>query len=487
VDLSKIDVTKLSRTEQLQLYDVIQEYKRRQKLRKPPYVPNEGQLEVHACRKPFKFVFSGNGAGKTALAANHALWRLDGYDPIQERFTPVPARVIVVLDSPSKIEDLWLPELGKWSVLDQRYFDKRGKTYVARIGRPNGSELIFMFHEQSPMLFESIEADYIIFDEPPPRAIYISLIRGLRKLNSQPDILVVGTPIAAPWLRKEVYEPWARGEATDTECFRFASDVNKKNVNWDFVEQKVFSKYSEKEVRMRRYGEFFDLEGLALADLFDRDVHLRTDLNWSSEWPCVVAIDPHPRKHHIAVLLGVTPDDRLVYLKELASRAVPSEFAEELKRWYSGHRILDIVCDSLGSSELTGGSGNLSFIRVLNDNGVRVRATTYDEKKDEAFIQMIQEALRIPTEPDAFGNKLPRITFLKHESRGIVSDIESVEWESYRNLDEYKPRLSIGNKDYLACLKYALAARPHYAMDRSRVIHSKGPVGWGSQRTRKRR
>lgn len=482
VDFSKIEVAKLSKKEQARLYDFIQEYKRRERAKKPQYAPNEGQAAVHACEKPFKFVFSGNGAGKTAMAANHAIYALDGYDPVKSKFTPVPSRVLVVLDDPSKVADVWLPELSKWTEIKAEQLDKRGKPYISRIARGNGSELIFMFHKQEPMLFESIEADVVIFDEPPPRYIYISLIRGLRKLDSSPDILVVGTPIAVPWLRKEVYDPWARGELKDTECFRFASDVNKENVNWEFVQASIFTKYTDKEIRMRRYGEFFDLEGLALADLFDRDVHVIDDPDWGSEYPVVIAIDPHPRKSHVAVMLGVTEAGNYVYLKEMASRAVPSEFADELKAFYRGYRVVDIVCDSLGSSELTGGQGNLSFIQVLRDNGVRVRATTYDEKRDEAFIQMIQEVLAIPLEPDNLGLQEPRLKIVK-SCRGIIADIESVEWQKYKNMDEYKPRLATSSKDFLAALKYALATELSFDKGQEKVIRSQGPVGWGSQRS----
>lgn len=481
MDFTKIDVSKLTKKEQARLYDYIQEYKRRERAKKPQYSPNAGQLSVHQCLKPFKFVFSGNGAGKTAMAANHAIFSLDGYDPVKAKMSPVPCRVLIVLDDPTKVADVWLPELTKWAVVKADQLDKRGKPYVSRIAWPNGSELLFMFHKQEPMLFESIEADVVIFDEPPPRPIYISLIRGLRKLDSEPDILVVGTPIAVPWLRKEVYDPWARGELTDTECFRFASDVNKENVNWSFVEANIFTKYTDKEVRMRRYGEFFDLEGLALADLFSREAHLVDPFEWPSAWPVVVAIDPHPRKSHVACMLGVSEQGELVYLKEMASRAVPSQFAEDLKEFYRGYRVVDIVCDSLGSSELTGGQGNLSFIQVLRDNGVRVRATTYDEKQDEAFIQMIQEVLAIPLEPDNMGRQEPRLKLLK-TCRGIIGDIESVEWQKYRNMDEYKPRLAIASKDFLSALKYALATELSFDKGEEKVIRSQGTVGWGSSR-----
>lgn len=473
------DLSKLSRSEKLALIDAVEERQRRDLEKRDSYSPNDGQLPVHTSAAKIRAVFAGNGGGKTALGVNEALWAATGFNPVTQTYTPVPARVIVVLDQPRKIDDLWLPEIKKWYPLKKDQLHKRGKPYWEQITFPNGSEILFMFHDMDDMVYESIELDWAIFDEPPPRKVYIGLRRGGRKKGRQSRFLIIGTPIAAPWLRKDIYEPWVRGEAPDIECFRYSSFVNEQNLG-DGELQSFSRSLSEKEKRIRLEGEFFDLEGLALAPLFDRRTHiLKSNYQWNEAWPVVIAIDPHPRKAHCAVMLGVTPHDQLVVLKEFSSRAIPSAFAGELKRWYEGHRVVDIVCDSLGNSELTGGQGNLSFIQVLRENRVQVRATTYHEKLDEAWIQMIQEVLAVPLEPDQFGQKEPRLKFVEG-LRGIVSDVETVEWQQYKNIDEYKPKLAIDSKDYLACLKYALAAQPKFTKGREKVIRS-GAVSWNNK------
>jgi hypothetical protein len=483
--LTDAELAKLSKKEKLALIDLIEEKKRRQREKPDNFLPNAGQLDVIKSDKLIRAVFAGNGGGKTALGANEAIWSATGFNPVTKKHTKVPTRGIVVLDRPEKVADAWLPEINKWYQLKASQLHKRGKPYYNHITFDNGSEIMFAFHDQDPMSFESIEVDWVIFDEPPPRHIFISLFRGGRKKDSVPWFLIIGTPIAAAWLRKEIYEPWAKGERDDIECFRYGTEVNKHNLREGYIES-FTSVLSEREQKIRLHGEFFDLEGLALSHLFDRQTHLLPDdFYFNPSWPCVIAIDPHPRKAHTAVLLGVSPDNKLYVLKELSSRAVPSQFARDLRAWYQGYKIVDIVCDSLGSSELTGGSGNLSFIQVLKDGGVRVRATTFNEKKDEAWIQNIQEVLSIPLEPDNFGRREPRIKF--HRTlKGLISDIESVEWAKYRNIEEFKPKLAIESKDFLSCLKYALAAEPHFTKGRERVIRAPGKVGW-SQNERGRR
>ncbi len=207
---------------------------------------------------------------------------------------------------------------------------------------------------------------------------------------------------------------------------------------------------------------------------------------WKKEWPTVLAIDPHPRKSHTAILLGVSPDNNLFVLKEFASRSVPSEFARELRNFYQGYRVVDVVCDSLGSSELTGGDGNLSFIQVLKNNGVRVRATTFDEKRDEAWIQMIQEVLTIPPEPDNFGRKEPKLK-IHAACKGLIGDVETVEWSKIKNIDEYRPKLAIESKDFLSCLKYALAAQPRFNRGKEKIIGSSKVRGWNNNEKWRRR
>lgn len=449
------DLKGLSREEKLSLVEKIEEKKRRLRESSPPYKPNAGQRPVHASRASLRCVFSGNGAGKTALAVNEALWFAKGYNPITRETTRVPARVIVLLDDPSKVGDVWLPEMVKWTTIREDQLHKRGKPYISRISFDNGSEIIFMFHEQNPLLFESLELDYFLADEPPPRAVYIALRRGARKKGTKPRFLMIGTPITAAWMRKEIAEPWSKGELKDCECFTFGTQVNEGNLAEGYIED--FSAIlSEKERRIRLHGEFFDLEGLALAHLFSQETHIIEPFDWDPTNPVVIAIDPHTAKPHHAIMLGTDKDGYLYYIKELRRKVVPRQFAMELKEWMAGYRVIDITCDSLGSAEYTGGEGFRSFIQILNDEGVRARATTWDDKSDEDFIARIQDVLALPREANNFGDFIPKLRIFRGNP-GIVNDIENVQWVKHRDVDEYKPKLDITNKDYLSALKYGLS------------------------------
>lgn len=485
----KAALGEMTREQKLLLFDILQEKKRRLRDKKAVYKPNEGQARVHQSKKWLRAVFAGNGSGKTALAANEALWAALGYNPVTGSFSRVPARVIVLLDDPYKADTLWLPELMKWHNIDaEKQVHKKGKPYTSQISFPNGSEIMFMSHNQEPLAFESIEADYLIMDEPPPRGVYVALIRGLRKPGRKPWVLLVGTPIAASWMRQEILEPWERGERKDIECFRYGTAVNLKNLAEGYLER-MEATLSEKERRIRLEGEFFDIEGLALAHLFREEVHIVEPFDWGPDHPCVIAIDPHPSKAHFACLLGVDEKDQLYYIDEAKAKLPAREFIKELihRGWLGSFNVIDIVVDSLGSADTTSGEGFRSFIDVANEvlkkaELPRARATTYKDKSDEEFVERIRDCLLIPDDGTP-----PKLRFFRGRP-GIIQDVRNVQWGRYakhRGVDDNKPSLDISNKDYLSCLKYALAANLYYKKPHNIVYRRRtGPATYGARRPR---
>lgn len=478
----RINLKGKSREEKLQLIDAAEEARRRAVERRDEYTANPGQLRVHASEAAERYVFAGNGAGKTTMLTQEVLWAATGYNPITKQTTKVPSKSILVLDAPEKVAGKQIPELKKWFPLKPEQLHKDGKPYHVRITFENGSEVLIMFHDQDPMKFESIDdIDYLFYDEPPPRHIYIALKRGTRGKNSRPKTLLVGTPLAAPWLRTEVYEPWSKGLRKGTECFKFSTHVNEANLREGFIEE--FSEVlSEQERRIRLHGDFFDLSGLALAHLLDRERHFVAPFKWPETWPVVLAIDPHPRKAHVAILLGIDPHDQLFVIKEHSSKCAPSVFADEVATLCFGYKVVNGICDSLGSSDLTGGMGTLSFIQVMNRKweedsiALRIRPTTFDEKRDEAWIQRIQECLLLPIEEDQFGNINPELRFFT-TCKGTIFDVENVAWQKIRLSEEVKPKLDMTKKDFLSCLKYALASQPSHKSTKARY-HVTGRSPW---------
>ncbi len=475
-----MDLSKLSKKEKIELLEAVKEKKRRIKNERPLYKPNPGQKEIHECRARERFVFSGNGFGKSCVLVQEAHAAAVGWNPWLKERTKVPTKVIVVLDSPEKVEQKFLPEFRKWFSTDNVKFHKKGKPYISQIEYDNGSTIDFMFFEMADLKFEGIDdIDFIGTDEPFPRRIYIGLSRGMREKGSQPRILLVGTPIASPWLRTEIYEPWSRGELSDVECYKFSNELNRDNLREGWLEE-FANKLTDHEKEVRMEGAFFDSEGLALASLFRRDTHIVEPFQWPNGWPVVVSVDFHQSKPHTVCLLGADRDGNYYYIKEMTSRLPPIQFAEKLKEFYRGFRVKDVVCDSLGNTPHTGGDGRASFIEKMRMCGIPMRPTTRKDKDDEDWIQRIKHVLEIPLKPDNFGDRKPKLRIFRGNN-GIIQNIENVSWTKHRNEDEFKPKLDIAQKDYLAALKYALAADVALMYSRPRIKRPKNRSPWSGQ------
>jgi hypothetical protein len=476
--LTKAKLAKLTREEKLAIIEAIEEKKRRAKAAKPGYKPHEGQLKMHLDPSRERWVLCGNGWGKSAALTQEVHAAATGYNPWTKETTKVPARIIVLLDSPEKIKDQFFFEYRKWFPVNEDNFYKDGKPYARRYVYDNGSEITFMFFDQDENKFEGIsDIDYIFSDEPMPRSIYVGLYRSLRGVDSNPRLLMCGTAISQAWIRRDIWLPWSRGELKDTQCFQFSSEQNKQNLREGFLES-FSSRLTVAERKVRLEGGFFSSEGLALAEFLDSKKHLIEPFEVPHEWPCIIIADFHPRKAHVFLLITADKDDNVYVVDEWASRKTPQDLAIQLHDRWSKHRIVDIVCDSLGSSELTGGMGNLSFIQALNrvwqeeELGWRVRPTTWAEKQDEAWMQLIQSHLVIPREPNNFGEYLPKLRIFNH-CKALWHDLENVSWQRYKGMEENKPKLDMVMMDYLSCLKYGLAARPRYSYSKERVIKSR--------------
>lgn len=456
--INKEQLAKLSKEEKLRLLDLIDQKKKKARERRAVFTPNEGQAPVMASRAKIRMVISANGAGKTAMATNEALWAAEGFNPVLNEHTAVPANVIVVLDAPAKVGDVWLPEFRKWYNLREEQMHKDGKPFISRLSFDNGSQIKFMFHLQEPLAFESLEASFVVFDEPPPRDVFVALLRAGRTKGKPARYLLVGTPISQPWLR-EMYMEWERGEHTDVSFFKASTEVNRANLAEGYIED--FSRHlTEREKRTRLHGDFFNTEGMALAELFDRATHVvpkRLVPTEAASWPAVLAIDPHPNKPTHAIVLAVNPEGRKFVLAETAQKMTARDFGNWLQgNWLHRFNFVDLVCDNYGSGEMTGGEGFRSFIEVLNSLGIRIRPTTYDEKQDDKFITRIQEVLYVPP------GGVPLLA-ISGDCTGIVHDIENVQWKAQKGTEDYQPKLEIGNRDYLSCLKYALSTNLTYS------------------------
>lgn len=454
------------------------------------YTPNVIQDKVHRCLKFIRCLFSGNGVGKTTACINEAIWTCTGTHPHRET-ARLPNTVIIVLDDASKADSVYVMELKKrrWYDVTRLEFDKKGKAYTQEIRFPNGSVINFMSHQMDEEKFESIQASAVIFDEPPPRKIFIALMRGQREKDMRPWIIFAGTPRGrhAPWMYDELYEPWENGTDKDIECFFGSTHDNLQNLDPDTI-KRWESKFTKEELETRLHGKFEFLSGM-IFDTFNKETHVVADFAWPRAWPVIIAVDPHLRKDHNAVILGVTPDEEVYAIREyacpLAGRKACRWFLHVLDK--SGLNVRAGICDNFGSIDMYEDSASeekKSFIKMWNEEALKmnrpkfmIRPTSKKEKRDDEWIEDMKDWLRVEQTHEGMR---PRFMVFKSCVK-LIRNFATYVWDEHtgRKADIGEPKEApLGtNQDYLMCVKYGLAMNP-IEIVKAKPIHHK----WNSSR-----
>jgi hypothetical protein len=439
------------------------------------YIPNIVQQRVHSSKAFIRALFSGNGVGKTTACIQEGIWVATGTHPTRET-ARIPNTTIIVLDDSSKADTVYMRNIRKykWYDITKLTLEKHGRSYTQEVKFPNGSNWIFMTHEMAEDKWESIECACVIFDEPPPRFIFIALLRGMREKDMRPWIMFAGTPRGrhAPWMYKYIYKPWKLGQDDEIECFFGATDDNLHNLDPDTI-KRWEKRYSKSELETRRKGSFEFLSG-RIFDTFSNEHHVIRDFPFPKNWKCIIAVDPHLRKNHTAVILGVNPDGEIYAVRELQTSLAGRRAAEFFILACEQFNVVAGVCDNFGSIELYNDGDSeerKSFIKIWNEQALRMRrpklslrATTRAEKNDAEWIEDMKDWLRL--DPDHEGNMRPKF-FVFESLVNLVNDFETYIWDEHTGrkastMGETDPKETpLGtNQDFLMCVKYGLAAKP---------------------------
>lgn len=451
-----------------ELIVLAEETEKQNQKKKVTYAPNSVQEKFHKSNAFIRALFSGNGVGKTTGCLNEAIWTATGTHPFRQT-SRIPNTTIIVLDDPFKADTVYITELRKrkWYDLSKLKVEKHGRPYTTEIIFPNGSNIIFMGHEVSEDKWESIQCAAIIFDEPPPRFIFPALLRGMREQGMKFWIAFAGTPRGknAPWMYREIYRPWKMGQDKDIECFGGSTYDNLHNLDPGTIERWK-KRFTKEELKTRVEGEFEFLTGRVFPE-FHADHHIEKPFDWPFAWPCILAIDPHVRKNHCAVIIGIDPDKELHVIRELETSLAGRRAAEFFINGCAGFNIRVGICDNYGSMPTTGGEDRKSFIDVFNETSRRIlsriviRPTTKAEKSDDEWIEDMRDWLRL--EVDNTGKERPRFHIFDNCLK-TIDNFESYIWDEHKGAQaegkDVKEKPLGTDCDFLMCVKYGIATKP---------------------------
>jgi len=292
------------------------------------YVPHHAQGDFHNDASRIRLVLGGNRSGKSHAGAAEAVAHALGYRPWLAEDHParkievaVPNKGLVIGESfGEQVKKVIVPKLlgdvesatpGLLPVDIFKSSKKNQQGIITQITLVNGSVITCQSYDQDVDLFEGVDIDWAWFDEPPPRAVWVAVQRGLT--DRMGNCWLTLTPLKEPWIYDELVS------REDVSCYNF--DIS-DNVGFGLTEQSIaeFERNltdDEKEARLR--GRFFHLSGLVYKS-YGR-VHRIERMDIPQHWAMWMHVDTHPRTPHHAVWVAVNPDGLLYVCGELKNNA----------------------------------------------------------------------------------------------------------------------------------------------------------------------
>ena len=322
-----------------------------------------------------------------------------------------------------------------------------------------------MSYEQEVHLAEGWDGDWVLFDEPPPRELYIATVRGLVDRNGL--VLFTLTPLKEPWLFDQIYN------SKSNRIFSIVCDMrhNLERVNpltgdkIGLTEESIRNfeeQLTEEERETRLHGKFRYLAGRIWKE-WDREIHTFDRSKWIKgkenvavdgqpphHWPRCMVLDPHDRNPHALIWVAIDETNqawayREAYLAEHTIEAVVEHIRKvELEaREKVNLRIID---PNFGPKKYAN-SGNTvrdEFEQAGRRLNYPVRFMFGDDHKEVAR-KTVAELLKYnPQKP---------LGLLNHPSFHIANDlkeciyqIEHYIWEDYRDAESRDPRGNFGKE-----------------------------------------
>lgn len=405
--------------------------------------------------KKIRAMFGGNGSSKTATMVLEMIWQHTNTHPYRD--TSNTHHTWLIIPSAGKSEDYY-NEVKKFcppSLLPKT--DKMGTSDIKRLRWKNGSMTTIYSHEQDSAKFEGSNISGLFCDEPLPRKQWVAAYRGLRA-NTDYFVCIAATPLSEAWMYQEIYLKWALKQDLNIEVFQ-GSTYENKYLSKEWIDD-FASRLTEEEKAVRLYGEFATLQGRIYQN-FSRNTHVISHQPWPSDWPVYIGIDPHSRKPHAALAVGITPDDNYVIIDELDIKGEITDLAEELKKWQTKYAIESIIIDNSGAAlDWTRNSA----VQILASQGIYVQPVRRADKDVHAGINRVKQLLKGRKNNE--GIWVPQLKVMENCVM-TISEFELYTWSEPKHADKTgdpeKPKKI--NDERLDVLRYIVNRTPEFQAD----------------------
>lgn len=431
------------------------------------YIPHPKQRKFHEAPNKIRGVFGGNRSGKTDMGCNEARFHATGkypeWYPIANRFTGPTRGRVVVTDYKKGCGEVLEPKIMRWFqpeeiVRIERSIGNLSKVHVRHI-TGGTSTFDVMTHEQNIMQFQGWNGHWVWFDEPPPRDIYVSCLRGMVDLNGR--MWITATPICEPWMFDEIVLNKKRDA-----FYQFVSIYDNPYLTKKAIEEFVVSLQPEEREAMIE-GKFLHLTGRIYSE-FDPDVHVIDSMPPQHvAWPTWFVLDPADRRPHHGIWAKVDPLNNIYIFDEIVLKATIKELSHQIIMREVDHgirqeHVIRILDPNKGRTPTA-----VTGLRLMDEfasHAVYFLTTVND---DIALGHLaVKERLGYNRNIPISSTNHPKIYFVKNTTRECVSQLLSYVWDDWRgNKASGRAQKEVPkdlNKDMPDCVRYLCMSDPKW-------------------------
>jgi hypothetical protein len=292
----------------------------------------------------------------------------------------------------SHVETVVMPKLNDWWPKARKVLKSKNNQGIdaSWIDTKTKSSLEVMSTVQKSSTFEGWEGDLVIFDEPPPREIWVACSRGLIDRNGR--ALIGATLIKEAWIYRDlikrrnpdgspdlsvftcnavIYDNVSKCKLCNEMILRIEQEGGKQygvcpthGRQWDYLKYgltldgvKEFIKdLDPQEIEARIFGKPFNLQTLVFPK-FDRQSHVKERFKMPLDALIDIQIDFHPSKKWAVVFLATTKNGFKYVCDEIYDKGNPKYICEEIIRRITERNYMRI--NSIGIDPLAkGGEDN---------------------------------------------------------------------------------------------------------------------------------
>lgn len=410
------------------------------------YKPQEYQKGFHESNVKIRAVFGGNKSGKTTVGVVEGLQIALGIHPTKKIRTPNSGRIVAtdfqkgIGEDIQEQLDIWLP---KYEVRADG-IKKSPAGYITKIFFKNGSKIDFMSYEQEVKLFEGGSKHWYLFNEPPPRDIFIASQRGLISTNG--ICWICATPLDQPWMYDEIF---LKADKKNIEVFNF--DIRDNKYLTEEAIKEFEDKLTDDEKEARLHGKFMHLSGLIYKQ-FNTQIYCKLSFEIPKHWTRYFVMDYHSRERVACSWIAVDPKERKYVYDELFINGTIKDIAEAIKSKEKDNRIHRRHIDPISATpdRITNSSPLREFARL----GINCRP---EKRAFSLGKNAVDEALKLDKEGQ------PGLIFFKDCVPETIRSFQHYQWDEYASSEreaKEKPRKKYAH--FPDCIRYILVNKPTY-------------------------